>query len=462
MGESILAHKPWHFLFIIFFFLTLAYSSYALVQVTPALSNLTICSGNTFSVNITTSGVSNIYGFQCDLRYNSSVLSVVSVRQGNFLSNTTAYNTSWISPNLATAGLIANAACSRTGSGTVASPTSGSFAVITFSLQSGISYPATSTFVLGNLKLVDINNNDLSNASQNGQLRVPYCPCTNGQTRSCTTGNGCAGTQTCTGGVWGNCISSLNYCDSDCDGDSECFSGTCPSCQCYGYASRDCTTTEGCPGRQNCTGGVWDTICTLRYYYCDNDCNGVKETCSNYSCRVCNCTSGTTNSSGCVQLGVCSGSLKTCVNGAWSVCSKLPGVESCNGLDDDCDGSVDEVCNCTDGATKSCGSDVGECVSGLQTCVNGNWGSCIGSVGPVSEVCNNKDDNCDGTVDGLTSSSGCLQAGICQGSFQTCSGGVWSSCSKLPTTESCNGLDDDCDGSIDELFYNKEIGRGNV
>ena len=63
-------------------------------------------------------------------------------------------------------------------------------------------------------------------------------------------------------------------------------------------------------------------------------------------------------------------------------------VEECNGLDDDGDGSVDEVCNCELGATQECfpaapTSPVEErCVAGTQTCaVNGeftSWGECTG------------------------------------------------------------------------------------
>src|SRR4030042_1906817 len=239
----------------------------------------------------------------------------------------------------------------------------------------------------------------------------------------------------CSNCVWSVCsklpgVESCNGLDDDCDGYTD------EVCNCTDGATRSCGSDVGecVSGVQTCVNGNWGS--------CTGSVGPVSEVCNNKDDDCDGTVDGMTNSSGCVQLGVC---------------SKLPGVESCNGLDDDCDGSVDEVCNCTNGATKSCGSDVGECVSGVQTCVNGNWGSCIGSVGPVSEVCNNKDDNCDGTGDGLTSSSSCLQAGICQGSFQTCSGGVWSSCSKLPTTASCNGLDDDCDGSIGELFDNKGL-----
>ncbi|HYB99010.1 MAG TPA: MopE-related protein [Candidatus Limnocylindrales bacterium] len=78
---------------------------------------------------------------------------------------------------------------------------------------------------------------------------------------------------------------------------------------------------------------------------------------------------------------------------------------------------------------------------------------------PSAEVCNNVDDNCNGTVDdGLyrtcyTGPSGTAGVGACRTGQQTCSAGSWgSSCPNevTPKAESCNGTDDDCDGSVDE------------
>ncbi len=72
-----------------------------------------------------------------------------------------------------------------------------------------------------------------------------------------------------------------------------------------------------------------------------------------------------------------------------------PGDPDCISKDDN-----SEAPDCTEGQTKSCGSDIGECQSGIQTCSSGAWGSCIGEVGPITEVCdNNLDDDCDGQID---------------------------------------------------------------
>jgi YVTN family beta-propeller protein len=42
---------------------------------------------------------------------------------------------------------------------------------------------------------------------------------------------------------------------------------------------------------------------------------------------------------------------------------------------------------------------IGTCIQGEMTCVNGYWGLCEGDVEPMPEVCNGLDDDCDGVVD---------------------------------------------------------------
>ncbi|MCA9627709.1 MAG: putative metal-binding motif-containing protein, partial [Myxococcales bacterium] len=78
-------------------------------------------------------------------------------------------------------------------------------------------------------------------------------------------------------------------------------------------------------------------------------------------------------------------------DGGGPVCT--PQTEVCNGKDDDCDGQVDE------GLTRSCGTSVGECEEGTETCNAGKWGACEGAIGPQTEACDELDNDCDGQTD---------------------------------------------------------------
>ncbi len=151
--------------------------------------------------------------------------------------------------------------------------------------------------------------------------------------------------------------------------------------------------------------------------------------------------------------------------------------ELCNGRDDNCDGSTDPGCACTDGATRNCGptTDVGECTFGTQQCIGGTWGGCIGAVDVATEVCNGRDDDCDGTIDDGVIATGCYRDGDgdghgtggattqCRDASRStfgfcpvgwtnvnddCNDGV--SAIRPGATEVCDGIDQDCDGMADE------------
>jgi hypothetical protein len=111
-------------------------------------------------------------------------------------------------------------------------------------------------------------------------------------------------------------------------------------------------------------------------------------------------------------------------------------------------GGAGGASGCIEGAVESCGSDVGVCVSGTRTCVDGQLGACVGAVGPTPELCNGLDDNCDGAVDegfGLGQACDGPDSDLCADDVMTCDG-----CSLGPDIpETCNGLDDNCNGIID-------------
>jgi hypothetical protein len=102
---------------------------------------------------------------------------------------------------------------------------------------------------------------------------------------------------------------------------------------------------------------------------------------------------------------------------------------------------------CIDGTTEVCGTDVGECVTGTRVCKDGVFGPCNDKK-PVTEACNDLDDDCDGVIDngfglGETCDGGDTDA--CFDDLMTCNG-----CTQGPNNlETCNGFDDNCNGEID-------------
>jgi len=161
-----------------------------------------------------------------------------------------------------------------------------------------------------------------------------------------------------------------------------------------------------------------------------------------------------------INVGVCKPGYYFCdaETGADPICVNytLPSEEICDNKDNDCDGKTDNI-------KKNCSS---ACESGEQVCQSGVWGECNARQ-PSNELCNGLDDDCDGVIDNpdkipvelcYDGPQQSLAYGECRPGIKTCISGKYDTCIKqiLPAKEICNGKDDDCDGAVDNGFVGKE------
>lgn len=252
-------------------------------------------------------------------------------------------------------------------------------------------------------------------------LRYPW----NGSAGCAAGALGCVqGSLTCVG----QRVPQLEVCDgldTDCDGVPDPAGCGCLDGQpCYEGAAYTVGTHDG--GRSTCRHGVWS--CTGDGGVCvgqvvpaateacdglDDDCNGLID------------DAPVLPSCG---PGVCEGVRKQCADGGLVPCSYAqappPGyaaTEICDdGLDNNCSGVADEGCRCDAGLSAPCWTgSPSACPAGA---------SCLGSCRRGSQLC------------GLLSDGG-TAFGVCLGQVQALAESVSTRCS--------NALDDDCDGLTD-------------
>lgn len=129
---------------------------------------------------------------------------------------------------------------------------------------------------------------------------------------------------------------------------------------------------------------------------------------------------------------------------------------TCDGVDDDSDGAIDEeyVAPATSCGVGACGSN------GLLACVRGATQDTCAPGTPASSdtTCDGVDDDCDGSSDeGYVAPATSCGVGACvSGGVLACAAGTpTDTCSPGTPASSdaaCDGIDDDCDGSADEGY----------
>lgn len=324
--------------------------------------------------------------------------------------------------------------------------------------------------------------------------------CVTGGTQPCGSmvGSCRQGTRVCANSIWGACDGGVrpaseacNGLDDDCNGMSdENLSELCTINSCPG--ARACIANSGVDGGSY-TACIAISSMPEQCNGVDDNCNGqvdegVVQSCTVFGCagvRICvpggdggftscmpanpqpeTCNGMDDDCNGQIDelpdlacgLGQCRRVVPACVNGANGTCTPGPmAAEVCNGVDDNCNGTID------DGVMPlTCG--VGACTNSVPACMlNGSPNTCTPNA-PAAELCNNVDDNCNGVkdeqADGGALARSCYSGaaatrtiGRCRDGTQTCAAGSYpAGCSGevLPTAESCNTIDDNCNGLSDE------------
>ena len=208
----------------------------------------------------------------------------------------------------------------------------------------------------------------------------------------------------------------------------------------------------------------------------DPDC-GELLVCDNGTCVAPldgGCRTDETRPCGPAGVGACVPGVQRCVNGGFEAnCTGQvsPGAETCNGLDDDCDGLVDDAVLLTfyvdrdgDGFGSSASSAESRQACALPAGFSSTNTDCNDASASINsaavELCDaaNVDEDCDGMAN---EGCGCATPGMSQACCagrgnQTCEardgGNTLSVCTVSASTEVCNAIDDDCDGHADEQY----------
>lgn len=237
------------------------------------------------------------------------------------------------------------------------------------------------------------------------------------------------------------------------------------------------------PGTKVCSDGFWSACAGEVKPAAGEICNAVDDDCDRAVDEDAELGSCDT-----MMLGACAQGSLVCDEAGAAVCEQMvvPGSETCNGNDDDCDGATDEgdvaqascyqhMTGCVDSNDDGVFECSGICTAGVRECIDGRMQDCEGQTAPATdEDCDLPaggalpiDEDCDGEVDeGCSCTAGAMRdcysgpqgtagVGECELGTQACTGGVWGPCTSqiVPVPETCMnlGADDDCNGETDDI-----------
>lgn len=239
-----------------------------------------------------------------------------------------------------------------------------------------------------------------------------------------------------------------------CAGDGDCPLGRCINLDGQSVCGKDCETDRDCIGAYHCS--EIDTLgtkqCIPQTFSCS--CNASTEG----EQRVCEKSN---------QEGSCYGRQFCDSTLGWSACdAPIPAPEQCNLIDDDCNGLTDDVpligedCSNEAAVTHENGMSETLMCHGRLICTQESLEPICTADTPIAELCNYRDDDCDGDTDESFPQRGELcqvGEGSCAryGVFDCSEDGLSIRCSVVPgesSEERCDGVDNDCDGRLDEGF----------
>ena len=118
-----------------------------------------------------------------------------------------------------------------------------------------------------------------------------------------------------------------------------------------------------------------------------------------------------------------------------------------------------QVCSCTEetaGMVRGCerSNELGTCTGYEQCDPLSGWTDCSARV-PAAEMCNGIDDDCNGLIDEDLVGGECVeqnQYGVCRGVYECHGFDGWVCGAPTPRQEACDNTDNDCDGEVDEGF----------